>query len=163
MRTAARGSERRTVTVWLMKGSASPEFVERFTEDFEEEHGDIDLDIRVQEWNGIAGKVDKALKDQGGDETEVIEVGNTQVARYVEGGLSDLTLESARDLGMDDWLPGLAETPAATTAPGTRHPLVRRQPRGDLQQGPLREGGHHPAAPHPRGVARGHREAELRR
>ncbi|CAM5625882.1 Extracellular solute-binding protein OS=Streptomyces alboniger OX=132473 GN=CP975_32095 PE=4 SV=1 [Streptomyces alboniger] len=104
------GDERRTVTVWLMKGSASPEFVERFTEDFEEEHGDIDLDIRVQEWNGIAGKVDKALKDQGGDGPEVIEVGNTQVAQYVdEGGLYNLTLESARDLGMDDWLPGLAE------------------------------------------------------
>lgn len=104
------GDDRRTVTVWLMKGSASPEFVERFTDDFEKEHDDIRLDIRVQEWNGITTKVKKELKSSGGDGPEVIEVGNTQVAQYVEqGGLYDLTLESARDLGMDDWLPGLAE------------------------------------------------------
>ncbi len=104
------GDDTRTVTVWLMRGSASPEFVERFTKDFEKEHGDIDLDIRVQEWTGIGAKVKKALKQEGGDGPDVIEVGNTQVAQYVdEGGLYDLTLESARDLGMDDWLPGLAE------------------------------------------------------
>nr|WP_055553401.1 extracellular solute-binding protein [Streptomyces kanamyceticus] len=101
---------RRTVTLWLMKGSASPEFVDRFTEDFEKQHDDIDLDVRVQEWTGIGAKVKKALKDDSGDGPDVIEVGNTQVAQYVdEGGLYDLTLESARDLGMDDWLPGLAE------------------------------------------------------
>ncbi len=102
--------ERRTVTVWMMQGSASPEFVERFTEDFEKEHEAIDLDIRVQEWTGIGAKVKKALKATGDDAPDVIEVGNTQVAQYVdEGGLYNLTLESARDLGMDDWLPGLAE------------------------------------------------------
>ncbi|MFF3641318.1 extracellular solute-binding protein [Streptomyces sp. NPDC002564] len=104
------GDDSRTVTVWLMKGSASPEFVERFTEDFEKQHDDIDLDIRIQEWTGIGAKVKKALKEEGGDGPEVIEVGNTQVAQYVdEGGLYDLTLESARDLGKEDWLPGLAE------------------------------------------------------
>ncbi|MFI1680445.1 extracellular solute-binding protein [Streptomyces sp. NPDC020607] len=104
------GDDSRTVTVWLMKDSASPEFVERFTADFEKEHDDIELDIRIQEWTGIGAKVKKALKEEGGDGPEVIEVGNTQVAQYVdEGGLYDLTLESARDLGMNDWLPGLAE------------------------------------------------------
>ncbi|MGV9883583.1 extracellular solute-binding protein [Streptomyces sp. NPDC003006] len=104
------GDERRTVTVWLMRGSASPEFVERFTEEFEKEHDAIDLDIRVQEWTGIGAKVKKVLKEKDGEGPDVIEVGNTQVAQYVdEGGLYDLTLESARDLGMDDWLPGLAE------------------------------------------------------
>ncbi len=104
------GDDSRTVTVWLMKGSASPEFVERFTSDFEKEHDGIDLDIRIQEWTGIGAKVKKALKEEGGEGPEVIEVGNTQVAQYVdEGGLYDLTLESARDLGMNDWLPGLAE------------------------------------------------------
>ncbi|MEU5899408.1 MULTISPECIES: extracellular solute-binding protein [Streptomyces] len=104
------GDDSRTVTVWLMKDSASPEFIERFTSDFEKEHDDIDLDIRIQEWTGIGAKVKKALKEEGGEGPEVIEVGNTQVAQYVdEGGLYDLTLESARDLGMDDWLPGLAE------------------------------------------------------
>ncbi|MFI6379180.1 extracellular solute-binding protein [Streptomyces sp. NPDC050658] len=100
--------EKRTVTVWLMKDSASAGFIKRFTADFEERHADIDLEIRIQEWTGIGDKVKAALKAEDGP--DVIEVGNTQVAQYVdEGGLYDLTLESARDLGMKDWLPGLAE------------------------------------------------------
>lgn len=102
------GEDRRTVTVWLMRGSASGEFIKRFTTDFEKRNGDIELEIRLQEWTGIGGKVKAALKAEEGP--DVIEVGNTQVAQYVdEGGLYDLTLESARDLGMKDWLPGLAE------------------------------------------------------
>lgn len=102
------GDDRSTVTVWLMRGSASDAFLKRFTEDFEKQHGDLDLDIRLQEWTGIGEKVEAALKDDEGP--DVIEVGNTQVAQYVEqGGLENLTLESARDLGMEDWLPGLAE------------------------------------------------------
>ncbi len=102
------GDDSSTVQVWLMRGSASDAFVKRFTEDFEKRHGDIDLDIRIQEWTGIGEKVKAALKDDDGP--DVIEVGNTQVAQYVDqGGLADLTLESARDLGMEDWLPGLAE------------------------------------------------------
>ncbi|MDN3243921.1 N,N'-diacetylchitobiose transport system substrate-binding protein [Streptomyces sp. DSM 42143] len=102
--------ERRTVTVWLMKDSASQDFLKRFTEGFEREHPDLDLDIRIQEWTGIGDKVQTALKADGTDGPDVIEVGNTQVPQYAEGGrLQDLTLESMRDWGMEDWLPGLAE------------------------------------------------------
>ncbi|MFF4345953.1 extracellular solute-binding protein [Streptomyces sp. NPDC001530] len=104
------GAERRTVTVWLMKDSASKEFLRRFTADFERTHGDLRLDIRIQEWTGIGEKVQSALKRQDKGAPDVIEVGNTQVAQYVDGGgLSDLTLESMRDWGVNDWLPGLAE------------------------------------------------------
>lgn len=103
--------ERRTVTVWLMRNSASDAFIKRFTKEFEAEHADVRLDIRIQEWTGIGEKVSAALKAPGGGSTpDVIEVGNTQVPQYVdEGGLLDLSLESARDLDMADWLPGLAE------------------------------------------------------
>ncbi|MEV5549827.1 extracellular solute-binding protein [Streptomyces sp. NPDC052309] len=105
------GGERRSVTVWLMKDSASQEFLRRFTEDFERTHPDLDLDIRIQQWTGIGEKVQSALKADGdGAGPDVIEVGNTQVAQYAEGGrLLDLTLESMRDWGIRDWLPGLAE------------------------------------------------------
>ncbi|MER6350180.1 extracellular solute-binding protein [Streptomyces sp. NPDC001595] len=102
--------ERRTVTVWLMKDSASQEFLDRFTEEFERTHGDLDLDIRIQEWTGIGEKVHSALESEDPGAPDVIEVGNTQVPQYIEGGgLLDLTLESMRDWGMRDWLPGLAE------------------------------------------------------
>ncbi|MGR8007064.1 extracellular solute-binding protein [Streptomyces hypolithicus] len=103
------GEERRTVTVWLMKDSASSAFLQRFTEEFEREHTSIRLDIRIQEWSGIGEKVTAALGSGEGN-PDVIEVGNTQVAQYAETrGLRDLTLESMRDLGAEDWLPGLAE------------------------------------------------------
>ncbi|WP_037859151.1 extracellular solute-binding protein [Streptomyces sp. NRRL S-340] len=101
---------RHTVTVWLMKDSASQDFLHRFTEDFERGHKDLRLDIRIQEWTGIGPKVQAALSGDGEGGPDVIEVGNTQVAQYVEGGrLTNLTLESMRDWGMRDWVPGLAE------------------------------------------------------
>ncbi|MEV5427708.1 extracellular solute-binding protein [Streptomyces sp. NPDC052701] len=104
------GSERRTVTVWLMKGSASRDYLDRFTADFERAHPDLALDIRIQQWTGIGPKVEAALEADGHDGPDVIEVGNTQVSQYAEGdGLLQLTLESMRDWGMRDWLPGLAE------------------------------------------------------
>ncbi|BCM65597.1 sugar transporter [Streptomyces sp. FBKL.4005] len=102
--------ERKTVTVWLMKDSASKEFLRRFTEDFERDHEDLRLDIRIQEWTGIVEKVRAALRTDSADGPDVIEVGNTQVPLYADGGrLVDLTLESMRDWGKDAWLPGLAE------------------------------------------------------
>ncbi|MEU6553832.1 extracellular solute-binding protein [Streptomyces sp. NPDC046915] len=104
------GDERHTVTVWLMKDSASKDFLRRFTEDFEHTHGDIRLDIRIQEWTGIVDKVQRALRTDSDDGPDVIEVGNTQVPRYVEGNrLTDLTLESVRDWDKAHWLPGLTE------------------------------------------------------
>ncbi|MFF4760185.1 extracellular solute-binding protein [Streptomyces sp. NPDC001292] len=104
------GNGRQTVTVWMMKGSASQDFLNRFAEDFERTHGDLRLDIRIQEWTGIGPKVQAALTNRAEDGPDVIEVGNTQVAQYAKGGrLTNLTLESMRDWGMRDWLPGLAE------------------------------------------------------
>ncbi|MER7762746.1 extracellular solute-binding protein [Streptomyces sp. NPDC097619] len=102
------GGGSKTVTVWLMKGSASDGFIKSFTESFEKEHEDIDLEIRIQEWTGIVDKVNGVL--EGKDSADVIEVGNTQVAQYAETeGLSELTLEGLRDWGGKDWLKGLAE------------------------------------------------------
>nr|WP_187370067.1 extracellular solute-binding protein [Streptomyces boluensis] len=102
--------ERDTVTVWLMRGSATDAFVRRFTTAFERQHKGLALDVRIQEWSGVGAKVSAALESGKGSAPDVIEVGNTQVAQYVdEGGLTDLSLESMRDWGMDDWLPGLAE------------------------------------------------------
>ncbi|MFJ5557079.1 extracellular solute-binding protein [Streptomyces sp. NPDC093250] len=103
-------TERRTVTLWLMQNSASQDYLNRFTAEFEREHSGLDLDIRIQDWTGIGEKVQRALETAAPDGPDVIEVGNTQVATYAEGdGLLDLTLESLRDWGRDDWLPGLAE------------------------------------------------------
>ncbi|MGW7368708.1 extracellular solute-binding protein [Streptomyces sp. NPDC054841] len=98
----------RTVTVWLMKDSVSDDFLDRFVTDFEKHHPGVQLEVTFQEWTGIGEKVTAALESD--EAPDVIEVGNTQVAQYAESdALLDLTLESIRDLGSDDWLPGLAE------------------------------------------------------
>ncbi|KIF02452.1 sugar transporter [Streptomyces sp. RSD-27] len=98
------------VTLWLMKGSASQEFIGKFTAGFEKQHPGTDLDVRIQEWKGIGDKVNAVLSGKGGEHADVIEVGNTQVAQYVEtGGLSELTLEGLRSWGSKDWLKGLAD------------------------------------------------------
>ncbi|GGV74729.1 lipoprotein [Streptomyces gelaticus] len=102
----ASGSKK--VTIWLMKDSVSADFLERFTEAYQAEHPSVELEFKFQSWSGIGPKVIGALK--GKDTPDVIEVGNTQVAQYAQsGGLRDLTLESVRDLGSEEWLPGLAD------------------------------------------------------
>ncbi|MFD6184144.1 extracellular solute-binding protein [Streptomyces goshikiensis] len=98
------------VTLWLMKGSASEDFVARFTADFEHRHPGTDLEVGIQEWTGIGDKVNAVLDGTSRDGADVIEVGNTQVAQYVEaGGLSELTLEGLREWGSKDWLKGLSD------------------------------------------------------
>ncbi|MFI1060617.1 extracellular solute-binding protein [Streptomyces spororaveus] len=100
----------RKVTLWLMKGSASEDFIGKFTAAFEKEHPGIDLNVRIQEWTGIGDKVNAVLDGTGKESADVIEVGNTQVAKYIEtGGLEELTLEGLRTWGSKDWLKGLAE------------------------------------------------------
>lgn len=102
------GSGDKKVTIWLMKDSVTADFLERFKKSYEDEHSSVELEFKIQNWSGIGPKVLEALG--GKDTPDVIEVGNTQVAQYAESGnLRDLTLESMRDLGSEDWLPGLAE------------------------------------------------------
>lgn len=91
-----------------MKESVSDDFLQRFTKQFEKDHPSVKLEVTFQDWTGIGKKVNAAL--EGENTPDVIEVGNTQVAQYAEtDALTDLTLESVRDLGNEDWLPGLAE------------------------------------------------------
>jgi N,N'-diacetylchitobiose transport system substrate-binding protein len=91
-----------------MKDSASDDFLKKFTEAFEKEHAPTKLDIQIKPWVGIGSEIKKALA--GDNPPDVVEVGNTQVAHYADGGgLENLTLESMRDFGSEDWLPGLAE------------------------------------------------------
>ncbi|MFZ4298945.1 extracellular solute-binding protein [Streptomyces cinereoruber] len=95
------------VTVWIMKDSVTDAFLDRFRAGFEAEHEGIDLDIQIQEWDGIGEKVTAALASK--DAPDVIEVGNTQVAQYAAGGgVRDLS-DKVAELNGADWIPGLAE------------------------------------------------------
>jgi len=95
------------LTVWLMKDTATDEFVKDFEAAFEKDHSEYDLTIQIQEWDGITEKVTGALAST--DPPDVLEVGNTQVAQYAaSGGVTDLS-DKVGELKGRDWLPGLAE------------------------------------------------------
>ncbi|MFC7840418.1 extracellular solute-binding protein [Streptomyces sp. NPDC057382] len=96
-----------TIDVWLMRDSVSAQFQKQFVAGFEAAHPDIDVKVQIQEWDGIGEKVTAALASN--DAPDVIETGNTQVARYARsGGLLDLS-DKVDELGGRDWLKGLAE------------------------------------------------------
>ncbi|MFF4470206.1 extracellular solute-binding protein [Streptomyces sp. NPDC001599] len=101
------GDGRTTLDVWLMRDSVSAQFQKEFETGFEKAHPEIDVEIQIQEWEGIGEKVTAALASN--DAPDVIEVGNTQVAQYAQsGGLTDFS-DRVADLGGGDWLEGLAE------------------------------------------------------
>ncbi|MCH0568452.1 extracellular solute-binding protein [Streptomyces sp. MUM 136J] len=105
--SGASAGRRTTVDVWLMRDSISGKFQKEFVAGFESAHPDIDVKVQIQEWDGIGEKVTAALASN--DAPDVIETGNTQVARFAQsGGLLDLS-DRVGELGGRDWLRGLAE------------------------------------------------------
>ncbi|WP_344259843.1 extracellular solute-binding protein [Streptomyces sodiiphilus] len=101
------GDEEQVLDVWLMQYSAPDDFVDAVVRDFESRHEGVSVRVTVQEWGGIGEKVTEVLTS--GEGPDVIEVGNTQVAQYVDlGGVKDLTAQVVA-LDGDDWIPGLAE------------------------------------------------------
>ncbi|CAM5718213.1 hypothetical protein SALBM135S_09812 [Streptomyces alboniger] len=161
---------RTTIDVWLMRDSVSAAFQKEFETGFEAAHPDIDVQVQIQEWEGIGEKVTAALA--GNDAPDVIETGNTQVARFARsGGLLDLS-DKVDDLGGEDWLKGLAEPGAYEGKQygipyyaanrvvvyrkdlfekGRRRRLVDQDPRAvdrrDEEAGRGRAAGHLPAGP----------------
>ncbi|MFI9270442.1 extracellular solute-binding protein [Kitasatospora sp. NPDC052896] len=90
----------KTVTMWLMSGSAPQAWQDGVKADFESQYPGAKLNIQIQQWDGIGQKVTTALSEGSVD---VLEVGNTQTAGYAAtGGLLDLTSDKA-DLGGNDW------------------------------------------------------------
>ncbi|WP_242432602.1 extracellular solute-binding protein [Streptomyces sp. Root1310] len=96
-----------TIDVWLMRDSVSARFQKEFVQGFRAAHPDIGVKVQIQEWDGIGEKITAALASN--DAPDVIETGNTQVARFAEsGGLLDLS-DKVDELGGGHWLRGLAE------------------------------------------------------
>ena len=103
----AGGGGPQDLTVWLMKDTATDDYVRDFEAAFEKAHPEYTLTIQIQEWDGITEKVTGALAST--DPPDVIEVGNTQVAQYAaSGGVTDLS-DKVEELQGKDWLPGLAD------------------------------------------------------
>src|SRR6478736_5987772 len=94
---ASAPAEAKTLTVWLMNGSASDDLVKQLNTEFEAAHPGVTVKYEVQQWNGIVSRLNDALAAP--QPPDVVETGNTQTANYAAAGaLADLTDKRA-DLG----------------------------------------------------------------
>jgi N,N'-diacetylchitobiose transport system substrate-binding protein len=94
---ASAPAEARTLTVWLMNGSASDDLVKQLNTEFEAAHPGVTVKYEVQQWNGIVSRLNGALAAP--QPPDVVETGNTQTANYAAAGaLMDVTDKRA-DLG----------------------------------------------------------------
>ena len=94
---ASQAAEARTLTVWLMNGSASDDLIKGLNTEFEAAHPGVTVKYEVQQWNGIVSRLNGALAAP--EPPDVVETGNTQTANYAAAGaLLDVTDKRA-DLG----------------------------------------------------------------
>ena len=94
---ASTAPEARTLTVWLMNGSAGDDLIKQLNDEFTAAHPGVTVKYEVQQWNGIVSRLNGALAAP--EPPDVVETGNTQTANYAAAGaLMDVTDKRA-DLG----------------------------------------------------------------
>jgi N,N'-diacetylchitobiose transport system substrate-binding protein len=95
----------RTLTVWLMNGSAPETLTDSLNKEFEQKHDGVTVKYEVQEWNGIQDKLTTALA--GDNPPDVVELGNTQAPSFAaEKVLTDLSGD-VDSMNGDQWLASL--------------------------------------------------------
>jgi N,N'-diacetylchitobiose transport system substrate-binding protein len=98
--SASASIEPTTLTVWLMNGSTGPEpseIVADLNAEYEAAHPGVTVQYQVQQWDGIVDKLTTALASN--TPPDVIEMGNTQTAKFAAAGaLMDLT-DKRQELG----------------------------------------------------------------
>jgi N,N'-diacetylchitobiose transport system substrate-binding protein len=100
----------KTLTVWLMSGSAPDAVVSGLNAEFTAAHPGVKVSYQKQVWDGILDKLTTALASN--NPPDVIELGNTQAANFTsKGALADLT-SKVTDLGGSTWLTGLKDSGA---------------------------------------------------
>src|SRR5205809_1370335 len=107
--TASGGTSRSHATkivVWLQNDAQSgwPEAVALANRNFKAQHPDVDVDVQYQSWGTHLTKFDAALA--GGDAPDVIELGNTEMTKYMAAGAFKTLAQSAFP-NNKTWLQGL--------------------------------------------------------
>ena len=107
--TASGGTSRSQATklvVWLQVDAQNgwPEAVALANRTFKAQHPDVDVDVQYQTWGSHLAKFDAALA--GGDAPDVIELGNTEMTKYMAAGAFKTLTQSAFPNNRT-WLQGL--------------------------------------------------------
>jgi N,N'-diacetylchitobiose transport system substrate-binding protein len=108
--STANGSTSRShatkIVVWLQNDAQSgwPEAVALANRNFKAQHPDADVDVQYQTWGTHLTKFDAALA--GGDAPDVIELGNSEMTKYMAAGAFKQLTQSAFP-NNKTWLAGL--------------------------------------------------------
>ncbi len=98
-----------TLTVWLMNGSAPQSVVDATNADFKAKYPNVTVKVEIQQWSDVTTKLDTAF--QGSNPPDVMELGNTLVAKYAAAGaLLDITGKKAGFDNSATWLQSLTDS-----------------------------------------------------
>ena len=100
-----------TLTVWLQQDAKTgwPDLVASTTAAFKKKYPNVNVDVEYQNWTDHLAKFDTQLA--GGSAPDVIEMGNTEMAKYmIDGAFADLTADKGTFEDSANWLPGLADS-----------------------------------------------------
>ncbi|HEY4791539.1 MAG TPA: extracellular solute-binding protein, partial [Actinomycetes bacterium] len=99
----------RTLTIWLMTGSAPPAVVDAVNAEWKKAHPNDTVKVELQQWNNITTKLDAAFA--GSSPPDVVELGNTLVSKYAAAGaLQDLSGSRGQFENNQTWLQSLTES-----------------------------------------------------
>ena len=108
--TASGGTSADGITVWLQTDAQSEKWqpiVNAATAAFEKQHPGVTVDVQYQTWGDHLKKFDATLA--GGDAPDVIEMGNTEMTKYMAAGaFQDITSLKGSFANSSTWLAGLA-------------------------------------------------------
>src|SRR5256714_7110563 len=98
-----------TLTVWLMNGSAPQSVVDGVNADFKAKYPNVTVNVELQQWGDIGTKLDTAFA--GSTPPDVIELGNTLVAKYAAAGaLGDISGKKSSFDNSGTWLQSLPDS-----------------------------------------------------
>ena len=98
-----------TLTVWLMNGSAPQSVVDGVNADFKAKYPNVTVNVELQQWGDIGTKLDTAFA--GSTPPDVIELGNTLVAKYAAAGaLGDISGRKSSFDNSGTWLQSLTDS-----------------------------------------------------
>ena len=131
-----------SITVWLQVDAQSgwPDVVAAANAAFQKQHPGVDVNVQYQNWGTHLGKFDATLA--GGNAPDVIEMGNTEMTKYMAAGaFQDISRQQVdvRQLGH------LARGPRRlrpVQRQALRRPVLRRLARRHVPHRPLPAGRH---------------------
>jgi N,N'-diacetylchitobiose transport system substrate-binding protein len=107
--TSATKHHNASITVWLQVDAQSgwPNVVAQANAAFKAKHPGVDVNVQYQTWGTHLAKFDATLA--GGNAPDVIEMGNTEMTKYMAAGaFQDITASKSEFDNSGSWLAGLA-------------------------------------------------------